>query len=63
MDAPPPGGDRSHGPLLLGTSLVTFVAVLVSVCARMFTRTFIIRQVGWDDYTIVLAAVRLEYPV
>jgi hypothetical protein len=32
----------------------------VTVALRIYTRTFILRSPGWDDYTMVVALVRHE---
>ncbi|OGE50290.1 hypothetical protein PENARI_c017G04799 [Penicillium arizonense] len=39
--------------ILLATGITTFVA-LILVLARFYVRIFIIRNVGWDDYTMAL---------
>jgi hypothetical protein len=39
--------------ILLATGITTFVALFI-VLARFYVRIFIIRNVGWDDYTMAL---------
>ena len=51
--------DISRGPTLRTISVVTFAFVMLSGSLRMVTRGFIVRQFGWDDYTMVLALVGL----
>lgn len=59
--SPPPGGDQSKAHSLRVTTVTTFVLVLISVSLRLITRRWVVRQLGWDDFTIVLAAVSIIY--
>ena len=52
---PPHNGDESRqGGILATTFVVTILATLV-VASRLATRIWLVRSVGWDDYTILLA--------
>lgn len=55
---PPPEGDHNHGPALLAIAVVSGTLAFMTTIIRMVGRTLIVRSVGWDDYTIVAAAVR-----
>ena len=55
---PPPGGDQKRGWQLLAThSTLSGIATIV-VFARLYTRITIVKSIGLDDYSIILAAVR-----
>ena len=51
----PPNEDR-HGGILATCILDTVLAVIV-VALRMVTRVRVVRNLGWDDYTILCAIV------
>ncbi|KAL9031079.1 MAG: hypothetical protein Q9196_000869 [Gyalolechia fulgens] len=52
---PPPGGDRNRGPkIVIVSSLITSLAT-VTIFLRFYTRTKVVRCLGWDDYTIFVA--------
>jgi len=61
-DAAPPGGDINKGPLVLGLCTVSTSLGLAAVVTRMFVRVRIVRNVGWDDYAILVAAVSTSAP-
>lgn len=54
---PPPMGDEDRGPGMIATTIVVSVLADIVVCTRMWIRVRMIKQVGWDDWTIVAAAV------
>lgn len=54
---PPVGGDRNHGPALLAVSIASATVAFIATSLRILGRTFIVHQVGWDDFTIVIATV------
>ena len=54
---PPPGRDRNYGPAFLAIAIVSGTLAFLTTIARILGRTLIVRSVGWDDYTIVAAAV------
>ena len=54
----PAGGDQNKGLTLVAFD-ITFISVTTLVVAlRLFTRKFISKCLGWDDWTIVMAWVR-----
>ena len=55
---PPPGGDHSKARQLLASIVFSTILALIAVLLRMYARVKLIRNVGWDDYTIVTAMVR-----
>ncbi|KAK3326631.1 hypothetical protein B0H66DRAFT_166523 [Apodospora peruviana] len=52
----PPDGDVNKGPMVLALTIVSTILALVAVGMRLFARITVVRNVGWDDYTIVGAA-------
>jgi len=48
---------RSHGTLLAITIVFTTVMVLI-ISMRLYVRLFMLRTPGWDDFFILIAAVR-----
>ena len=54
---PPADGDRSRGSEIWISSLVTVLIVTVLTALRLVTRIGVVRQMGWDDVTILLACV------
>ncbi|KAL8833703.1 MAG: hypothetical protein Q9176_007859 [Flavoplaca citrina] len=53
---PPNGDENRQGGVIITTYLVTVLASVV-VALRMATRIWIVRNVGWDDYTILFATI------
>ncbi|KAL8960747.1 MAG: hypothetical protein Q9183_005413, partial [Haloplaca sp. 2 TL-2023] len=53
---PPNGDENRQGGIIITTYLVTVLASVV-VALRMATRIWIVRNVGWDDYTILFATI------
>lgn len=52
--------DNVAPALLAATGTVTAVAIL-AMCARLWVRVVMIRQVGWDDWLMVSAMVSLAF--
>ena len=52
-----PGPDRNLGPVFLAVDIVVFALSTTTVLLRLGTRTWITRNLGWDDATIALAQV------
>ncbi|CAI4219643.1 unnamed protein product [Parascedosporium putredinis] len=44
-------------PILVGISIAFALASTIAVLLRLYTRTFILRTLGWDDATIAFAQV------
>ena len=55
--APPPHGDENRQSGIIGTAILVTVIACITVALRMMTRIWVVRSVGWDDYTIFLAAL------
>ncbi|KAI0110894.1 fucose permease [Nemania sp. FL0031] len=51
------GDYPNRGPVVFAVTTGTLVLATVFVAARLTCRTFIVRQVTWDDYFIILAWV------
>ncbi|KAL6716863.1 hypothetical protein ACLMJK_004775 [Lecanora helva] len=45
----------SIGYQLTDTNVITIVFAIIAVIARVFTKIYITRNTGWDDYTVVIA--------
>lgn len=54
---PPPAGDVNKGPGIIGTLVATTSTCIVVVALRFWVRRRIVKIVGWDDWTILLALV------
>ena len=59
LERPPAGGDRNRGPALAITIIIFNVLATITVLARMYVRTRIVKQVGLDDVFIVLSLVSI----
>ena len=58
LGPPPAEGDVNRGPALRNVTIVSFTIVVFALVLRMYSRRCIVRQVGWDDYTIIAATVK-----
>lgn len=54
---PPTEGDRDRGASLLAVVISTSLLSTVIVLLRLYTRIKVIHNLGWDDYTIIVAQV------
>ena len=52
----PDSGDINRGGGLIATTVVVSTIASTAVALRLATRVWIVRSVGWDDYTILCAA-------
>ena len=59
LKSPPAGGDRNRGPALATTIIIFDVLATMSVLARMYVRSRIVKQIGLDDVFIVLSVVSI----
>ena len=59
LESPPAGGDRNRGPALAITIIILDVLATISVLARMYVRSRIVKQIGLDDVFIVLSLVSI----
>ena len=57
ITGPTPGGDMSLGPAIFAVALTSYIFVVLSGSFRLLTRALLVRQLGWDDYTIGLTLV------
>ncbi len=57
---PPPEGDQNYGPAILAIAIISSSLAIITTIVRIVSRTFIVRSVGLDDYTIAAAAVRSD---
>jgi len=57
--SPPPGGDRSQGWALLSVCWSFVAAAVVTTLLRIWVRVRLTRNLGWDDYTMMAAIVRV----
>ena len=57
VGAPPPDGDRNWAAILIGVNWAVFTPALFVVCGRLVSRTFFSRNLGWDDFVMVLTEV------
>ncbi|KAK0635839.1 major facilitator superfamily domain-containing protein [Bombardia bombarda] len=55
MEAQLVGDFPDRGPAVFAVATATLIIATVFVAARMVSRLGIVRRIGWDDYTIVLA--------
>ena len=54
---PPPDGNQNRTAPILGMTIGSLVLSCIFVGLRMYTRTFLAKSVGWDDWTMVAALV------
>ncbi|KAL8640208.1 MAG: hypothetical protein Q9228_002841 [Teloschistes exilis] len=57
---PPPYGDLNSGPGLIASTTVLVAVSAVVVALRVATRWWVVKNIGWDDITIVLAIVGIK---
>lgn len=53
--SPSPNGDENRQEGIIATTVIVSVLASIVVALRIVTRTWIIRSVGWDDWTILFA--------
>ena len=58
---PPPEGDVDKGPALIIASCVTIFIIVLVVILRFMVRIWVSKAIGWDDWTILFAVVRLLF--
>ena len=54
---PPKNGNENRQGQILAIAIVTAAVAAIAVALRMITRIWVVRKVGWDDYTILFAAL------
>lgn len=55
--SPPPGGDETRAPTIIGVYSTMTAVSLTCVAARLYTRLRLLRSPGWDDAVIVISMV------
>lgn len=53
----PADGDQDRAATLLAVVISTTLLSTATVLLRVYTRIKVIRNLGWDDYTIIVAQV------
>ncbi|CZT52480.1 uncharacterized protein RSE6_13821 [Rhynchosporium secalis] len=48
---------ETHLPFILGITVTFHVLALIAVCLRLYVRTFMVKVMGPDDYTIIAAMI------
>lgn len=61
-DLPPAEGDQDRKAVLLTVVISMTILSTATVLLRIYTRTKVIHNLGWDDYTIVAAQVIRLHP-
>lgn len=56
----PPDGDRSQGWALLAVCWAFVTAALATTILRVWVRMRLTRNVGWDDYNMIIAMVSID---
>lgn len=57
MDLPPP--DVNQGPGLIAAAWIMGSAGCSLLALRMYARIAIVKNVGWDDWTMIIAVVSI----
>ena len=57
MDSPPPLSANRLGVVLLQSMWTEFAVTTLILAARLYTRTFLVRKVLWDDFLMISAYV------
>lgn len=60
--SPPPDGNQNRTGVILAMVIACQTITSTVVGLRMFTRTFLAKCVGWDDWTILAALVSFPDP-
>lgn len=56
---PPAGGDQNLGPTINAVNWLFTTLATLAVGARLYGRVRLTHNIGWDDFWIVIAIVRL----
>lgn len=65
MDAtgPPPEGNVNQAPAIIIAGSITVAVATLFVVLRFIVRIWIVKAVGWDDWTILFAIVCSTIPI
>lgn len=55
--SPPPGGYQNLSGGILATTILVTVLSIILLALRFATLIWIVKRVGWDDWTIFFAVV------
>ena len=53
---------ENAGPTILAVTLTVAIIALVTLVVRLYVRTKMIRNVGWDDYVMIIAMLIVRAP-
>lgn len=53
--------NEDQGPVILGATLTVTIAALMTMATRLYVRLHMIRNVGWDDYVMILAMLLVSH--
>lgn len=53
----PPNASEDRAPLMIGIIVMCLIISTTAVTARIWTRKFILDQMGWDDYLTIFTLV------
>jgi hypothetical protein len=57
-NAPPPApGEGNRQPGIVATTIIVTVLADIFVVLRLIVRKWVTKSIGWDDWTIIAAAV------
>jgi hypothetical protein len=57
IDFPVSPLSSSYISSLIVTSVVFWILSATLLCLRLYTRTFIVKALGWDDFAMIIAVV------
>lgn len=63
LESPPADGDHNTGPALAITMIIFDVLATISVLARLYVRSRLIKQLGFDDVFVVMSLVNFSHLV
>ena len=61
LESPPADGDRNTGPALATTMIIFDVMATISVLARLYVRSRLVKQFGFDDVFVVMSLVNFSH--
>ena len=61
--SPPAGGDRNRGPALATTTISLDILATTFVLVRLYVRSRVVKQLGLDDFFIIMALVSIAHAV
>ena len=58
--SPPPGGPQNLGPTIDAVNWAFTLVATAAVGARIYAKTKLTHNIGWDDFWILVSIVRLS---